>query len=135
MKFIVVVLLTALLGYTAPLYFTWWSFAVTSFIIALFVHQKAWVAFAATFLGLFLLWAIMALMIDIANDHLLSQKIATILPLHGSSALLIFITALVGGLVSGFAGLTGSLARKQQTRAYAKPDSLSYLLNGYSFTQ
>jgi len=113
MKFIIVVLLTALLGYAAPLYFTWWSFAVTSFIIALLVQQRAWVAFAATFLGLFLLWAIMALMIDSANDHLLSQKIATILSLHGSSELLILITALVGGLVSGFAGLTGSLARKQ----------------------
>ena len=113
MKFIIVVLLSALLGYAAPLYFTWWSFAVTSFIIALLVQQRAWVAFAATFLGLFLLWAIMALMIDSANDHLLSQKIATILPLHGSSELLILITALVGGLVSGFAGLTGSLARKQ----------------------
>src|SRR6476620_11767869 len=95
MKFIIVVLLTALLGYAAPLYFTWWSFAVTSFIIALVVQQRAWVAFAATFLGLLLLWAIMALMIDSANDHLLSQKIATILPLHGSSELLILITALV----------------------------------------
>ena len=113
MKFTVVVLLTALLGYAAPLYFSWWSFAVTSFIIALFVHQKVWAAFGATFLGLFLLWAIMALMIDSANDHLLSQKIAMILPLHGSSELLILMTALVGGLVSGFAGLTGSLARKQ----------------------
>ena len=113
MKFIIVVLLSALLGYAAPLYFTWWSFAVTSFIIALLVQQRAWVAFAATFLGLFLLWAVMALMIDSANDHLLSQKIATILPLHGSSELLILITALIGGLVSGFAGLTGSLVRKQ----------------------
>ena len=111
MKFIVVVLLTALLGYAATLYFTWWSFAVTSFIIALFVNQKAWAAFVASFLGLFLLWAVMALIIDSANDHLLSEKIATVLPLHGSSGLLIFITALVGGLVSGFAGLTGSLAR------------------------
>ena len=112
MKFIVVVLLTALLGYAAPLYFTWWSFAITSFIIALLIHQKSWVAFLATFLGLFLLWAVMALIIDGANDYLLSQKIATLLPLHGSSTLLIFITALIGGLVSGFAGLTGSLVRK-----------------------
>ena len=102
------------MGYAAPLYFTWWSFAVTSFIIALFVHQKAWAAFAAAFLGPFLLWAIMALIIDSANDHLLSQKIATILPLHGSSGLLIFIAALVGGLVSGFAGLTGTLARNHK---------------------
>ncbi len=113
MKFIVVVLLTALLGYAAPLYFTWWSFAVTSFIIALLIHQKSWVAFLATFLGLFLLWAVMALMIDSANDYLLSKKIATLLPLGGSSALLIFITAFIGGLVSGFAGLTGTLVRKR----------------------
>ena len=112
MKFIVVVILTALLGYAAPLYFTWWSFAVCSFVIALFIHQKPFAAFIATFLGLFFLWGIMAMIIDNANNHLLSQKIATLLPLHGSSILLIFITALIGGLISGFAGLTASLARK-----------------------
>jgi hypothetical protein len=112
MKFIIVVLLTALLGYAAPLYFTWWSFAITSFIIALFIPQKAWAAFVATFSGLFLLWAIMALVIDSKNNYLLSQKIAMLLPLNGSSTLLIFITALMGGLVSGFAGLSGSLATK-----------------------
>src|ERR1700740_1415249 len=112
MKFIVVVLLTALLGYAAPLYFTWWSFAVCSFIIGLFIHQKPLFAFIATFVGLFLLWGIMAMIIDNANNHLLSQKIATLLPLNGSSALLILITALIGGLISGFAGLTASLTRK-----------------------
>jgi hypothetical protein len=112
MKFIVVVLLTALLGYAAPLYFPWWSFAVTSFIVGLFVHQKGWAAFAATFLGLFLLWGIIALIIDSRNDHLLSHKIAELLSLHGSSLLLIFLTALIGGLVSGVAGLSGSFARK-----------------------
>src|SRR6478609_1176548 len=112
MKFIVVILLTALLGYAAPLYFSWWSFAVTSFIIALLVHQKAWLAFVAAFLGLFLLWGVMAMLIDTANNHLFSQKIATLLPLQGSSFLLILITALTGGLVSGFAALSGSLARK-----------------------
>jgi hypothetical protein len=112
MKFIVVILLTALLGYAAPLYFTWWSFAVCSFIVALLIHQKPLIAFIATFLGLFLLWGIMAMIIDNANNHLLSQKIATLLPLQGSSVLLILITALIGGLISGFAGLTASLARK-----------------------
>lgn len=116
MKFIVVVLLTALLGFAAPLYFTWWSFAVTSFVITLLLHQKALAAFLATFLGLFLLWGISALMIDSANHHLLSKKIATLLPLGGSSFLLILITALMGGLISGFAGLSGSLVRKPVSR-------------------
>jgi hypothetical protein len=113
MKFIVVVLLTALLGYAAPLYLTWWSFAITSLIIAIFIHQKPFAAFIATFGGLFLLWTAMALIIDNANNHLLSQKIATILPLGGSSFLLILVTAFIGGLISGLAGITGSFARRQ----------------------
>src|SRR6478672_7135974 len=102
MKFIVVLLLTALLGYAAPLYFTWWSFAITSFIIALFVHQRPFAAFIAGFLGMFALWGIMAMMIDNANEHILSHKIAQVLPFNGSSLMLIFTTALIGGLVSGF---------------------------------
>ncbi len=112
MKFIVVLLLTALLGYTAPLYFSWWSFAATSFIIALFIHQKAFVAFIDGFLGMFLLWLFFTLIIDNANQHILSQKIALLLPLKGSSILLILITSLIGGLISGFASLTGSFAGK-----------------------
>ena len=112
MKFIVVLLLTALLGYAIPLYLTWWSFAITSFIIALLIHQKALVAFIAGFLGLFLLWLFLTLIIDNANQHILSQKIARVLPLNGSSLALILITSLIGGLISGFASLTGSLAGK-----------------------
>ena len=111
MKFITVLLLTALLGFAAPLYFTWWSFAVTSFIIALFVQQKAFFAFIAGFSGLFLLWLFYTMIIDNANQHILSQRIAHLLPLNGSSILLILITSLIGGLISGFAALSGSLAR------------------------
>jgi len=112
MKFIVAIFLTALLGYAAPLYFPWWSFAVTSAIVAVAVHQKAWKAFVTGFVSLFFLWGILAYFIDLNNEHLLSQKIALVLPLGGSYMLLIVITAFVGGLVSGFAALTGSVGRK-----------------------
>lgn len=112
MKFIIVLLLTALLGFAAPLYFSWWSFAVTSFIIALFIHQKAFIAFLTGFLGMFLLWLFFTLIIDNANQHILSKKIALILPLNGSSLSLILITSLIGGLISGFVSLSASLARR-----------------------
>jgi hypothetical protein len=111
MKFITVLLLTALLGYAAPLFFPWWSFAVTSFIIALTIHQNAGKAFLAGFLGLFLLWGVHAFILDNANDHLLSQKVAVLLPLGGSSTALILITAFTGAIVSGLAALSGSMAR------------------------
>lgn len=112
MKFLTAIILTALLGYAAALYFPWWSFAVASFIVALTIHQKAAKAFFAGFLGLFLLWGIHAFIIDSANEHILSKKIAVLLPLGGSSILLIFVTAFIGGLIAAFAALTGSLARK-----------------------
>lgn len=113
MKFIIVLLLTALLGFAMPLYFTWWSFAVTSFIIAIFIQQKAFAAFAAGFLGVFLLWLFYTLEVDNANQHILSQRIATLLPLNGSSLLLILITSFIGGFISGFAALSGSLAKRR----------------------
>ena len=111
MKFITAIILTVLLGYAAPLYFPWWSFAVTSFIVAVAIHQKPFKAFIAGFLGLVLLWGIMALWIDMANHHILSQKIAVLLQ-TGSYLVLIIVTAVIGGLISGFAALTGSFARK-----------------------
>src|SRR5437867_11074450 len=111
MKFITAIILTALLGYAAPLYFSWWSFAVTSFIVAVAVQQNPAKAFIAGFIGLSLLWGIHASIIDNANDHILSHKVAYILPLNGSSISLIWITAITGGLVSGLAAVTGSFAK------------------------
>lgn len=111
MKFITALLLTALLGYAAPLYFAWWSFAATSFIVAIAIQQKAGKAFLAGFAGLFFLWGAHALILDNANDHILSVKVANLLPLGGSSMALIIITAFIGGLISGFAALAGSFVR------------------------
>jgi hypothetical protein len=110
MKFIVAILLTALLGFAAGLYLPWWCFALTSAVVALTVHQRAWKAFVTGFIGMFLLWGCLAFFIDLNNNHLLSQKIAGIFKLN--AVLLIIITAFIGGLVSGFAALTGSYARK-----------------------
>src|SRR3954454_4998456 len=111
MKFITAIILTALLGYAAPLFFSWWSFAFTSLIVAIVVYQAPGKSFIAGFIGLSLLWGIQAAIIDSSNDHILSQKVANILPLNGSSITLIWITAIIGGLISGLAALTGSFAR------------------------
>lgn len=112
MKFIVASLLTALLGYLFPLFLPWWSFAIPSFLVALFIHQRPWKAFLAGFVALLLLWGIYAVVIDNANQHILSFKVAQILPFKGSYIALIITTAIIGGLLSGMAALTGSYARK-----------------------
>jgi hypothetical protein len=116
MKFIVAMLLSAFLGYVAPLFFPWWSFAVTSFVVALCIHQKPWKAFRTGFLGLFLFWVVYAFIIDKANAHLLSTKIAQVLPLGGSYILLLLLTGFVGGIISAFAAMTGSLIRTKSNK-------------------
>jgi hypothetical protein len=115
MKFISALILTAFLGFAIGLFtnMPWWSFIITAFLVALGVHQKPLKAFLSGFLGQFLLWASLACLKDMANDHLLSLKVAKIFPLGGSYWSLIFITGLIGGLVSGLAAIAGSTARKK----------------------
>jgi len=111
MKFLTTIILTALLGYAATLYSAWWSFAITSLIVAVAIHQKPAKAFAAGFIALALLHGIHAMIINSANDGILAQRVANVLPLGGSSFILVLITAFIGGVISGFAALTGSFAR------------------------
>ena len=112
MKFFVAVILTALLSFISGIYIEWWwSFAVIAFIVALLIHQKAGKAFLAAFLSLFLLWGGLAFWIDMKNNSVLSGKIAQVLPLGGSSIILILITGFIGGLLAGFAAMSGSYLR------------------------
>jgi hypothetical protein len=117
MKFLVAIILTALLAFVSGLYFPWWGIAVAAFLIALLVHQKAVKAFFAGFLGVFLLWAGLAWWIDMKNEGYLSQKVASLLPLGGNAILLILLTALIGALVAGFGAMTGSFLRSSNKRS------------------
>lgn len=114
MKQVVAIVLTAFLAFVAGIYSSlpWWSFAITSLIVSVSIHQKPWKAFLSGFLGLFLLWAGMAFLKDAANTHILATKVAQILPLGGSYIVLILLTGVIGGLVSGLAALSGSYLRK-----------------------
>lgn len=116
MKFTVATILTALLAFISGLFLPWWGVAVTSLLVAILVHQKAGKAYLSGFLGLFLLWGGLAFWINMQNDNVLSKKIAAILPLGGNSMYLILATGLVGGLVAGFAAMTGSFLRSTEKK-------------------
>ena len=116
MKFFVATILTALLAFISGLFLPWWGIAITSLLVAVLVHQKAGKAFLAGFVGVFILWAGLAWWIDMKNNGILSKKIAGILPLGGSSIVLILVTGLVGGIVAGFAAMSGSYLRASASR-------------------
>jgi len=112
LKYILSIIVTALLAFVAGLYLPWWGIAPAAFLVSAAIPQKPAFSFLSGFLGLFLLWEVLAWWIDSKNNGILSQKIAAILPLNGSSVLLIVITSIIGGLVAGFAALAGSYFRR-----------------------
>lgn len=116
MRSLLAILLTALLAFVAGLYADWWTIAIAAFLVALLLPQTPGAAFLSGFLGIFILWGILAIWSNVANNGLLAGKIAKILPLGGSTILLILVTALIGGLVSGLAAMTGSYLRSPATR-------------------
>jgi len=114
MKLIASVLLTALLSFVICLYMDWWAIAIAAFVVAVFIHQKPLKSFITGFTALFLLWGSLSWWIDSRNEHLLSGKLSLLLPLGGSSFLMVLATALIGALVAGFAALAGSYAREKK---------------------
>ena len=112
MRFILSVLLIAVLGFIAGMYLWWWTIAVVAFLVLIMLPQRLGSSFLAGFLGIFIMWFLVAFLRDMKNDHILSEKVASLFKLGPNSILLILITALVGGLVAGFAAMSGSSLRR-----------------------
>ena len=85
MRLILSLFLTATIGFLAGLRFEWWSIALVSFLVALLIPQKISGAFLSGFLGIFILWAVLATWIDSKNGNILSFKMAELFKLGGSS--------------------------------------------------
>ena len=111
-KFFVTTALIALLSFVFGLFFPWWTIAVAAFIVSALIPQKPVNAFFAGFLALFLLWGLLAFVIDSYNENILSARVAELLYLQGSSIALVIVTALIGGLVGGGGSLTASFLKK-----------------------
>ena len=111
MKFLLSIILIALLSAAGEIFMScWWTIAVVSFLVSLFIEQRAGRAFLAGFLGIAAFWLVAALVHDSANDHILSTKMAMLfhLPNYG---LFICVTTFLGGLVGGLSAWAGALIR------------------------
>ena len=115
MKFLAALILTALLSFIAGLYLPWWGIAIAAFVVALIVYQHAGMAFLAAFAGLLLLWSGLAFWIDSGNESIISARIGELLGIGNNAFLLILITGAIGGLVAGFAAMSGSFLRRNKS--------------------
>jgi hypothetical protein len=111
MRFLLQFVFIIILGYILELFFPWYTIAVAAFLLGYALKSKA--NFLAGFLAIGLLWTAKAWLTDNAGDSDLANRVAHIFTLPNKS-LLYAVMALVGGLVGGFAALTGALLRRQQ---------------------
>lgn len=114
MKFIITILLIALLSVAACLYLPWWSIAIVAFVVAALIPQSPGKSFLSGFIALFLLWGILSFSLSAGNDHILAHRFSQLILKADSPVGLILVTALIGALVAGFAALSGSFIRKRK---------------------
>ena len=112
MKFIVSIILIALLSLGACFYLPWWSIAIAAFIVASAIPQNPGKSFLSGFTALFLVWGSLAWYISSRNEDILAHKISLLVFKTDSPSLLIIATALIGALIAGMGAFSGSFLRK-----------------------
>lgn len=111
MRFLLYVLLVAVLGFILAQFLPWWSVAIAGFAAPWIIKRGYWGSFAGGFLGIFLLWAGMSFWIATSTDSLLPTRVAQLIsPAMGPEALMV-MSGLVGGLVSGVASISARILR------------------------
>lgn len=113
MKFLSSTILTAVLSFAACLYFPWWAIAVVAFVVALIIIQSPLKAYLAAFTGVFALWFLLSFLLSNANGHSLAHRISMMVLKMDNPFLLMAVTAVLGGVVAGFAAAAGSWLRKE----------------------
>ncbi len=87
--------------------------ALVAFAAGYYYNNKGFESFAAGFLGAGLLWFVMAYYIDTTTQSILTEKVQRLFPIN-----MFLFTVLVGGLVGGFAALTGTLVKGKKRARY-----------------
>jgi hypothetical protein len=107
--------LMAILGsaLVLQLFLPWWTMAIAAFAFGYLLKSNQ--NFFAGFLAIALLWGGYAFLIESNSAAPLADRVAAILFVNKN--LLILITAVLGGLVAGFATVTGSLLRKNKRKS------------------
>lgn len=111
MKLIVKVMLTAALAYLAGMYLPWWGVMVVAAVVSLIIPTSGFSAFVSGFIGVGLLWMVLAWKIDIESQGVLSGKVASLFGLS-DPIYLVIASGVVGAVAGGFGSVTGNSFRQ-----------------------
>ena len=109
MKFLIQFVAILFAAHLLALFMPWYSIALAAFVMGYILKSNT--NFLAGFSAIATLWIFNAWLIDSSSSSDLAERVAKLLMLK-REILLFLVMALIGGLVGGFAALTGSLLRK-----------------------
>ncbi|HNP96965.1 MAG TPA: hypothetical protein PKJ63_15100 [Cyclobacteriaceae bacterium] len=106
MRLLIQIIITAIVCFMFQKLFPWWSMAIGAFLVGFVFSNTAFKSFFAGFIAVAVLWLGLALYIDGNTQSILTEKVSQLFPIN-----LFVLTTLIGGLVGGFASMTGSLLK------------------------
>lgn len=106
------ILIIAVLSLLAQLVLPWWSLAVVAFLVCLWQGQSAGRSFLYGFLGVAIVWLGYALLIHTRTEGIFTGRMGELLFKSRNAVIPMLVTALLGGLVGGLAGMAGFLTRQ-----------------------
>lgn len=125
MRFLFRILLILGFSWLAQSFLDFWVAAIVAFLVGFLLSEKRKRrlfgrpkpparAFLAGFIALFVLWGMSAMIQDIRNGSLLSERVFGLVDNPDSAFMppaymLILLTALLGGLLGGASAMTGNL--------------------------
>lgn len=113
MKFILTISTGIILTYFAQQFLPWWIFAVVTFLISLFAkYNSGWSSFFAGFLIVFILWMLLYIIKNSANDSVMSNKIAALFSLPNGYILFI-VASSVMAIIGGLTAVAGNALRRK----------------------
>lgn len=111
MKFLVQILIVIVTCLVLQIFMPWWAAAVAGFVVGLAFNNPSFKSFSIGFIGVFIVWATYAFLLDVQNASVLSQKIAVLFSVN-QPVLLLLITGIIGGITGGLGSWAGNEARK-----------------------
>lgn len=106
------ILLIAVISLLTQLVLPWWSLAVVAFGVCYWRSPSAGRAFLSGFAGVALVWLAYALLVHVRTDGIFTGRMSLLLFKVDNAILPLLVTAVLGGLVGGLAGISGFYVRQ-----------------------
>jgi hypothetical protein len=109
-------ILIVVLSYLGGLFLSWWTVALAAFIVAVLIPLPPMRSFLNGFIAVFLLWLALAFFMDVRNDHIIANRMSEVVLKVRNPILIGVVSALIGGIIAGLGGLSGSYLRYRKNK-------------------